>query len=195
MQQLPKKDSLAWALPGILALVVLGCSRAEQGSVEIPAEAPSPAAATGGCGETGYLATTLVGALEADIHWGPADLVCEGMPRPGGEGARLRFAGRADDHGLTIIIALPDLRRDRAARELASNVTLIEEGAGRFFSTAAADKCWTDVTLLEPEQDASDRYRVGGTLYCLAPLVEVNGNSSVTLAELDFNGLLDWSAS
>ena len=156
--------------------------------VEVP-----PAAA--GCGDHGHLATTLVGAVEADIDWRAAELVCEGMPRPGGEGVRLRFAGQVDDRRFTIIIALPGLQRDQPASELASNVTLIEEGAGRFFSTADTEICWTDVNFLESERGATNRYRIGGTLYCVAPLVEVNGSSSVSLAELDFSGLLDWSAS
>jgi hypothetical protein len=192
LQEIPKKKSLACLLPGILTLATLGCSRAEQAPVGTVVEVP-PAAA--GCGDHGHLATTLVGAVEADIDWRAAELVCEGMPRPGGEGVRLRFAGQVDDRRFTIIIALPGLQRDQPASELASNVTLIEEGAGRFFSTADTEICWTDVNFLESERGAANRYRIGGTLYCVAPLVEVNGNSSVSLAELDFSGLLDWSAS
>jgi hypothetical protein len=193
---MPKKDVPAWPLPALIMLAALGCSRADQAPAEADVQTPPAVAAAGGCGDHGYLATTLVGAVEAEIDWESADLDCAGMPRPGGEGARLRFAGRADDRQLAIIIALPDLRRDRgAARELASNVTLIEEGAGRFFSTADTDICWTDVTILEPDPGAADRYRIGGNLYCVAPLVEVNGSSSVSLAELSFHGLLDWGAS
>lgn len=188
-----KKNSSAWPLPAAAALATLGCSQADRAPAEAPLQAPPAAAATTGCGDHGYLATTLIGAVETGIDWGPADLACEGMPRPAGEGVRLRFAGRAGDRQLTLIVALPGLRRDEAASELASNVTLIEEGTGRFFSTADTDICWTDVTLLEPQQGAADRYRIGGTLYCVAPLAEVNGSSSVSLAELEFRGLLDWN--
>lgn len=195
MQAFPEKTSLAVVVPVFLALATLGCSRADQAPEGTAVQEPPAADTAGGCGEHGFLATTLVGAVEAEVDWRAADLVCEGMPRPGGEGARLRFAGSADDRQLAIIIALPDLRRGQAASELASNVTLIEEGTGRFFSTAAADICWTDVTFLEVEPDTADRYRISGTLYCVAPLAEVNGSSSVSLAELHFNGLLDWSAS
>ena len=71
-------------------------------------------------------------------------------------------------------------------------MTLIEEGGGRFFSTSGLGNCWTDV--LEQLQLDEDDYFVAGTLYCIAPLAEVNGDSSVTLRELEFGGYLDWSA-
>ena len=38
-------------------------------------------------------------------------------------------------------------------------------------------------------------YSIAGTLYCVAPLPEINGETSVSVAELRFSGLLDWSAS
>ena len=116
------------------------------------------------------------------------------MPRPAGEGARLRFAGTAgdDDQAIAIIIALPALQRGEATRELASNVTLIEEGSGRFFSTSGLDTCWTDVDEQVALEDPPDRYTISGTLYCITPLAEVNGDSGVSLRELKFAGLLDW---
>lgn len=147
------------------------------------------------CGKRGYLSTSLYGAIDATLDWASPELECEGMPRPGSEGARLRFAGTDGERRLAIIIALPDLERGTKGRELASKVTLIEEGSGRFFSTAAPEACWTDVTLLETINGSGDRYAIGGTLYCLSPLAEVNGASSVTIAELRFQGLLDWGAS
>ncbi|MEJ2171246.1 MAG: hypothetical protein P8X59_00580 [Woeseiaceae bacterium] len=147
------------------------------------------------CGKRGYLSTSLYGAIDATLDWASPELECEGMPRPGSEGARLRFASTDGERRLAIIIALPDLERGTKGRELASKVTLIEEGSGRFFSTAAPEACWTDVTLLETINGSGDRYTIGGTLYCLSPLAEVNGASSVTIAELRFQGLLDWGAS
>ena len=116
------------------------------------------------------------------------------MPRPEGAGSRLRFAGPAGDLSIAIIIAMPDLERGAAARELGSNVTVIEEGGGRFFSTAGLGNCWTDVHEQRPADDGSDGYFVTGTLYCIAPLAEVNGDSSITVRELEFGGYLDWGA-
>lgn len=149
------------------------------------------------CGESGELRTELYGALAAEIDWGKHDLECTGMPRPEGRGARLRFAGNSpdDDRTIAIIIAIPDLARDALGEEYRSNVTLIEEGAGRFFSTPNLDNCLTDITSLTPLDADGDKFSIGGILYCVAPLPEINGDSSVLISELRFSGLLDWSAS
>lgn len=160
-------------------------------TVDDDAARPAPSA----CGERGFLSTDLYGAITAPIHWTTADLDCRGMPRPDGQGARLHFAGNAGEHRLAFIIAMPELQRGAKGEELSSNVTLIAEGGGRFFSTASLGICWTDITSLEELDEARDRYAIGGTVYCVTPLAEVNGDSSVSLAELEFLGLLDWNAS
>ena len=147
-----------------------------------------------GCGERGYVRTTLYGELSGPIDWSAGDLDCEGMPRPEGAGARLRLAGKSDEMAVAIIIAMPGLERGSTARELASNVTVIEEGSGRFFSTSGLGSCWTDVVEQQETETDADVYFIAGTLYCIAPLVEVNGDSSVTVREIQFGGLLDWSA-
>ena len=168
------------------------------GGTQEPAPAPflpPPAAETIGCGDSGYLRTTLYGSFEGEIDWSNGELDCAGMPRPDDAGARLRFAGKTDDgaHSLAFIIAMPALERGAAGRELASNVTMIEEGSGRFFSTSGLESCWTDVDAQSVVDDASDTYSISGTLYCITALPEMNGDSSVLLRELNFRGLLDWS--
>lgn len=94
---------------------------------------------------------------------------------------------------LAFIFGLPDLVRGQTGRELPTSVTLIEEGSGEFFATRDADNCWTDVDLHEqirPEKSAS--YRISGVLYCVAPLANLNDNSSVSFTDLRFAGRLDW---
>lgn len=177
--------ALLWALLALLS----GC----QASHESGASA-GPDAATLPCGKDGFLNTELFGALQGPLQWSAADLECEGMPRPHGDGARLRFAGKAGEmQALAFIIALPDLRRGSTGREMRTTVTVIEEGGGRFFSSADNDICWTDVTRLEALDEA--RFAIDGELYCLAPLIEVNGASEVLIRDLEFRGLLDWNAS
>ncbi len=119
------------------------------------------------------------------------------MPRPDGAGARLRFAGLAGDgdRRIAIIVAIPALQRDVADSEMHSNVTIIEEGSSRFFSTPDLNNCFTDITSFNAINDAKDQYSIGGVLYCLSPLPEVNGDSSVSIPELEFTGLINWSAS
>ena len=165
-----------------------------------------PAAAPRACPDGGRLKATLYGALEGEIDWRAADMSCEGMPRPAGAGARLRFAGAAGGGAagsgaagsgaveLAIIIAVPGLERGVTGTDLPSNVTLIEEGRGRFFSTTALDYCWVDVDRSENLDGRPTHTLVGGTLSCIAPLAETNGNTSVTIDGLVFSGVVDWSA-
>jgi hypothetical protein len=154
------------------------------------ASSPEPS-----CGPEGALNAEIYGGIRASINWGAAELDCQGMPRPAGAGARLRFAGATGDgpdaRQLAFILALPDLEQGEIASELPTNVTVIEEGAGRFFGTRGASTCWTDVAAHE-KLPASSGYRISGLLYCVAPLADVNGNASITFAELTFTGRLDW---
>ena len=149
------------------------------------------------CGTDGYLRSRLYGALTATLAWDKNDLECTGMPRPEGRGARLRFAGTGpgEDQRLAIIIAIPELTREALGNEYRSNVTIIEEGAGRFFSTPNLDNCLTDITSVAALDDAGHRFSIGGTLYCVTPLPEINGSSSVSFSDMQFMGLVDWSSS
>ena len=172
------------------------------GCSDTPEPAPPPSflpefpATARGCDNDGFLRTSIYGAFETAVDWRSDGLDCEGMPRPDGEGARLRFAGSVSDgtQKLTFIIAMPDLVPGQPARELATNVTLIAEGSGRFFSTPGLDSCWTDVDMRESGGQSPDAFAVEGTLYCIAPIPEVNGTSSISLEETHFSGRLDWSA-
>jgi len=149
------------------------------------------------CGDEGRLSTELYGAVAVRVDWNKNDLECVGMPRPEGRGARLRFAARPADGNLqlAIIIAIPDLERDAPLGEFSVNVTLIEEGNGRFFSTLDLNNCLTDITSMTGLDDSGDRYSISGELYCVLPLAEINGDSSVSIPKMLFSGLLDWGAS
>ncbi len=196
----PAKDSLArlFGAPAALAaLVFAACGDASdvaQRSAAVTPAPPGERAAGPDCGPDGRLQTELFGALAGPIDWSGDALSCAGMPRPEQRGARLRFAGSAAGIELAFLISVPDLEAGRVGAELPSNVTLIEEGDGRFFSTSDLDSCWTDVTANEPDGESTGRYRVAGTLYCIAPLAEVNGDASVTIEEAGFSGYVDWNA-
>lgn len=173
------------------AVTLCGC---EQSVSKAAVETSTAKASALHCGRGGFIRGRVVGAVSVDIDWDAESVSCDGMPRPNGQGARLRFAGKSDelDQTAAIIIALPELARGETGTDLDSNVTFVVEGSGRFFSTADTDICWADVARQEALSD--DRYAVGGNLYCIGPLVEVNGNSSVSIPELEFSGLLDWSS-
>ena len=149
------------------------------------------------CGNEGHLSTELYGAVAVRVDWNKNDLECVGMPRPEGRGARLRFAAKPTDGNLqlAIIIAIPDLERDAPLGEFSVNVTLIEEGNGRFFSTPDLNNCLTDITSMTGLDDSGDRYSITGELYCVSPLPEINGHSGVSIPKMLYSGLLDWGAS
>lgn len=181
---------------GLLAAcaVLAACGEAQE---PVPAPLlPPPVAAANGCGDSGYLRTTLYGSFEGEIDWSNGELDCEGMPRPNAAGARLRFAGTTagSSHSLAFIVAMPGLERGATASELASNVTMIEEGSGRFFSTPGLESCWTDIDAQTRVEGTADTWSIAGKLYCITPLPELNGDASVLLSELHFAGLLDWNA-
>ena len=186
--------SLEGLFLAVLALLA-GCESAtESGPIAAIAPEEEPALL---CGNEGRLSTELYGAVAVRVDWNKNDLECVGMPRPEGRGARLRFAAKpADDNlQLAIIIAIPDLERDAPLGEFSVNVTLIEEGNGRFFSTSDLNNCLTDITSMTGLDDSGDRYSISGELFCVLPLPEINGDSSVSIPKMLFSGLLDWSAS
>ncbi len=207
LQKIQKKCASAryfWADIGLLLTVTVafsGCKPVEQAE-RLASESHPEAAETGEepfleCGDEGELHARLYGSIAAQLDWNPNDLECAGMPRPEGRGARLRFAGNlgGSDQRIAIIIAIPDLGREALGKEYRSNVTIIEEGRSRFFSTPDLENCLADITTLTALDDSGDRYSLGGLLYCVSPLPEVNGESSISVPELRFHGLLDWGSS
>jgi len=88
------------------------------------------------------------------------------MPRPGGQGARLFFAGHEEsrDQRLAFILAIPEFDRSAAGRELDSTLTVIEEGGGRFFSTAIDAGCVTDISAIDRPGPGAERLVVRGAV-------------------------------
>lgn len=174
------------ALPGVILIITAAAACSDRPT--------DPAVTQEGCVPGGSLSVAIVGGISRDLDWSGADLSCGGMPRPNGAGARLRFAGTVGTDGesrsLAFIIGLPDLRRGATAREIPAIVTLIEENSGRFFSTAEAPVCWSDVyeqTLIE-----GDEFVVRGLVYCVSPLAELNGSGGVSFTDLEYTGRVDW---
>lgn len=155
--------------------------------------APQPQAESG-CGASGSLKASLIGEINADLDWAQTDFSCESMQRPDAEGIRLRFSGAVSDERLAIIIAIPSLRSGKTGAEMPSNVTATVEGSGRFFGTPHLESCWTDIRSQERLMTDEDRYRIIGTLYCIAPLGEINGATAVSIPELSFTSIADWSS-
>lgn len=190
MHRPQKKHSSAQKLPFLGLLLFSALGACEQTAVEQPA--PPPALVGSGCGDNGALQTALFGSLETTVSWPGSEMICESMLRPDGQGVRLRFAGDVSGERLAIIIAVPGLQSAEPAVGLPSNVTITVEGSGRFFSTPNLDTCWTDVKSLTAVSAEKGSYAISGTLYCVSPLGEVNGDAAVSIPELSFTTLVSW---
>jgi hypothetical protein len=167
----------------------------EEPPPEPPAETTpaAPAKVESTCGNKGTLAGSLSGAINIRLDWSDDDLRCESMPRPDSKGVRLRFSGEVSGERLAIIVALPALEAGTTGESFDSNVTITVEGSGRFFSTPNLDTCWTDIETNEPLADQSDGFNVVGSVSCVTPLGEINGDAFVDIRELRFSGVADWT--
>jgi hypothetical protein len=173
-------------------LALLGACQKAVEPVDQPVE--RKVAAELACSGDAYLRTELYGSIEREIHWSAEDLRCESMLRPDDKGVRLRFTGAIAGSQLAIILALPELRPGTTDAESPTVVTLTVEGSGRFFSTATAESCWSDIKAQDLLEGSQDQYTISGTLYCVAPLGEINGDTAISIPEMSFRGIVDWSA-
>lgn len=187
-----KKRLSAQNLPLLSLLFLASLAACEPANVAVPA-VETTETADSECGENGALQTALFGSLETNVSWTGSQMQCANMLRPDNAGIRLRFAGDIEGERLALIIAIPGLARGEAAAEMPSNVTTTVEGSGRFFSTPNLESCWTDVNSQSPVTESEDTFVLSATLYCVAPLGEINGDAAVSIPELTFTTLVHWS--
>ncbi len=182
------KDSLGI---GFVALVLAGCTEDVPPPVVEEPES-EPVAST--CGGAGYLRATLSGTLSTTLDWPDEALRCESMRRPDDRGVRLRFSGRVGSEHLAVIIAIPELEAGETGAEFDSIVTITVDGSGRFFSTPNLGTCWTDIRKNDLLDDIDGPRIVAGSLTCVGPLGEFNGDAYVDVRDLAFSGIADWNA-
>ena len=146
----------------------------------------------------GYLHGRLYGSLAATIDWRGPELTCDGMTRPNNEGIRLIFASpeNEDQARLIFVIGIDGELDNLENNEGKANITIIEEGSGRFFSTGRQDRCWTTIQSVEPlSEETNLAFQVDGELYCAGALRSLNGKGSVTLGDFRYSGRLVLDAS
>jgi hypothetical protein len=179
-------------LAGLLLLPLLGACDPPASAAAKPVQAEVVHERR--CGDDGYLSAELFGSIEYKIDWDAHDFNCESMLRPAGAGLRLRFTGSAADREMSIILAVPDLKQGVDGHELPTVVTLTVDGSGRFFSTASLDACFTDISTLAVVNGNAEQYDVRGTLYCVTPLGEINGDAAISIPKMEFQSRVQWEA-
>ena len=156
-----------------------------------------------------FLEAHLAGALDEVLAWHAADMDCEGMRRPDGQGLRVTFRGTQGKERLTLVFGVPRLREGSDGRAVPVNVTLIREG-GAMYSTRGEDKCVFDTVRQDsieappaqvapaagtaPPPDVPSRHwRIEAHGFCLEPARSVgDGRDAILLSTFDFRGQLTW---
>jgi hypothetical protein len=166
-----------------------------------PTTAPAtPAAPTVAClaAGNGYLRARLRGALQLDLDWKDAQMVCEGGPRPSGSGLRVSIGGPAggDDHRIRFVFGMAGAREGRDGSALPTNLTILFEGEKRIFATQGHDKCTVD-SLTQQRVETLGKspavYRVVARGFCLGPATSLVGDERIIVTTFDFAGRVEFS--
>jgi hypothetical protein len=203
------------ALPAIaLALLACACGHAGEGSGNKTGASPgaNPGASAGATvaasaasrmpsarqalclpADVGELKARLSGEIDAEIDWSSPAPQCRGGLRPDGEGVRLIYKGDIPGQGpLLVVIGIGPLRAGASATNVPANLTLVREGAGRFYATQGDDKCAMDEVRQEPLGDDGHSFRLTGRGYCTQPARAVGGDGSVLVARFDVTAIVDY---
>jgi hypothetical protein len=140
----------------------------------------------------GFLSGRMYGALDLNIDWQGANMTCEGMLRPDGNGIRLLFASKEGRKARLVFVIGVDGRIDQLTRkERVANITIIDEIDGRFFSTSGIDRCWTMIHKVEKiVGERFPAFQIDGDVYCAGGLPSLSDRGTVTLGDFRFSGRL-----
>lgn len=181
--QVPAELLSVVATVGLAALV--GLAELPAPPAQSDTSLQPPAFEPCGTGSGGYLRGQLHGDIQQTIDWADDGMRCDGMLRPEDAGLRLIFAPAEGAAGPLVVIGLDGGPEEVVGREVVANLTIVDEGNGRFFNSGPGERCWAQTSRLQPDAGG---YEVAGRLYCAGALAEVNGPGTVTPGELEFAG-------
>jgi hypothetical protein len=161
------------------------------------ASAAQPAASGCFAAGDGYLRARMRGALTLDLDWKNSQMLCEGGPRPSGNGMRVSIAGpeRGDGRRIRMVFGIGGVGEGRDGETLRTNVTILFEGEKRAFATQGDDKCTVDkLTQQRVETLGAGRavYRVVARGFCLGPATSLTREERVFLTSFDFAGRVEF---
>jgi hypothetical protein len=149
----------------------------------------------------GYLRARIRGAMDLDLNWKNAEMVCEGGPRPPGKnnesnGVRVSIGGPLRGaHRIRLVFGIAGVGEGRGGQALRTNVTLLFEGESRVFATQGDDKCTVDsltqerVEALGPGRAV---YRVVARGFCIGPATSLSREERLVLTSFDFAGRVEF---
>ena len=142
----------------------------------------------------GYLRATVAGDLEAHIEWPNSGTHCEGESRSSPPGVTLSFKREGAQPNLLIVFGLSGVRPGEPAREVATNLTVHEQGTDRFFGTRGDSRCTVDSLSQKKLSDADNVYRLEARGFCTQPAHAVRGSGDVLVSTFEFAGPVTYFA-
>ena len=165
---------------------------------------PEPYAATGSPGawptvdepkpclldKSGYLSVEIYGSLAKQLDLKGDKLRCIGKLDALNSRSRLAFFIGPDSAGtnLVFVIGLEGIDKQVNQSGVPSNLTVLDQDNGLFFSTQGVGRCWTDLTLTQLNNHNAPTYRAEGELYCSGAIAQIQGPGSITISNFHFAG-------
>ena len=113
------------------------------------------------------------------------------MRRPACALSFQRPGGKPD---LLFVFGLTGVREGRAAREVATNLTLIVQGTDRIYGTLGDSRCTVD-SLSQRRLGAGKSYRLEARGFCTQPAHAVRGDGVVLVSTFEFAGVVNYEGS
>lgn len=156
------------------------------------AEPASGCFAVGG----GYLRARIRGALDLDLNWKNEEMLCEGGPRPSGNGVRVSIGGPLRGaHRIRLVFGIAGVGEGRGGKALRTNVTVLFEGESRVFATQGDDKCTVDSLTQERVETLGPGpavYRVVARGFCIGPATSLTREERMVITSFDFAGRVEF---
>jgi hypothetical protein len=141
----------------------------------------------------GQLRARLQGDLDAEIDWSPPSPQCRGGIRPAGDGVRLVYKGDVSGLGpLLVVIGLGPIGPGQQATNVPVNLTLVLEGAGRFYATQGEGRCAMDDVRQVAIGADGHSFRLTGRGYCTQPARAVGAEGAVLVPRFDVDAIVDY---
>lgn len=139
----------------------------------------------------GTLRARLRGALDLDLDWSNAEMLCDGGLRPDGSGLRVSIAGpdRGGGKRLRFVFGIAGVREGAAAQARPTNVTVVFDGEQRIFSTRGDSRCVTDALSqqrLGTPGGSERRWRVTARGFCVGPAATIAQDARILVSRFDF---------
>lgn len=158
---------------------------------------PTPPAAGCLASGDGFLRARVRGAVTLDLDWKNEQMLCDGGPRPSGNGVRVSIAGpqRGDGRRLRFVFGIGGVGEGAEGNALRTNVTMMFEGEKRVFATLGDDKCTVD-TLSQQRVETLGAghaiYRVVARGFCVGPASSLTRGERLFITSFDFAGRVEF---